>query len=226
MHPLGYLGNPEDIQAVIFDVGGVLLVPMNDECIEGQTAREFAAFFRSSFHTEYHLMNFRHLWHQFEVGEIDEESFFALFCQAFAASNGKEISTRAAREAVWGSGLGLCRPMVDTVRKLRVGGRRTAIISNAGRDAFGDVPEIGHMDLFDVTIVSGNVGMRKPDPAIYELALERLALPAEACCFIDDLQHNLEPANRLGIRTIHCHDPELLASQLVEFLLGESGYEA
>lgn len=225
-HPLRYLGDPKDIQAVIFDVGGVLLVPRNDQCIDGQTAREFAAFFRSSFHSEYHVTSFQHRWHQFEVGEIDEESFFTLFCEAFADANGKEISPHAAREAVWGSGLGICNAMVEAVREIRKVGKRTAIISNAGRDAFGDVPEIGHADLFDVTIVSGNVGIRKPDPAIYELALDMLNLPAQACCFIDDLEHNLIPAKELGIRTIHCHDPELLAGQLVDFLIGSNGYEA
>jgi putative hydrolase of the HAD superfamily len=45
--------------------------------------------------------------------------------------------------------------------------------------------------------------MRKPEPAIYELTLERLGLPAEACVFVDDLEINLPPARALGIHAVH-----------------------
>ena len=56
---------------------------------------------------------------------------------------------------------------------------------------------------FDTLVISQHTGSRKPDPAIYTLAAERLGLPCEACVFVDDLPHNLEPARALGMSVIH-----------------------
>jgi epoxide hydrolase-like predicted phosphatase len=57
-------------------------------------------------------------------------------------------------------------------------------------------------ELFDAWVISGEVGLRKPDPAIYELAAERLGLAPEACVFVDDLPGNLKPAGALGMATV------------------------
>ena len=51
-------------------------------------------------------------------------------------------------------------------------------------------------------MISSEVGLRKPDPAIYELAAERLGLAAAACVFVDDLPGNLKPARALGMATV------------------------
>jgi putative hydrolase of the HAD superfamily len=58
------------------------------------------------------------------------------------------------------------------------------------------------MDLFDVIIESSKEGVRKPDPAIYRIALSRLGVDAEACVFLDDLGINLKPARAMGMQTI------------------------
>lgn len=55
---------------------------------------------------------------------------------------------------------------------------------------------------FDVSIISCDVGLRKPDPKIYKLILKKLKLPAKNCIFIDNREWNLEPAKKLGIKTI------------------------
>ena len=68
-------------------------------------------------------------------------------------------------------------------------------------------------------VISGEEGIRKPEPAIYALAAERLGLPAEAIVFVDDLPHNLEPARELGMATVHHTRPETTLQQL-ERLLG------
>ena len=54
---------------------------------------------------------------------------------------------------------------------------------------------------------SAFVGMRKPDPAIFALVLERLRLPAEACAFVDDLEHNIDAAAALGFAVVHHRTP-------------------
>jgi putative hydrolase of the HAD superfamily len=75
--------------------------------------------------------------------------------------------------------------------------------------------------LFDVHVISEQVRMAKPDPAIYELTLERLGLPARACVFVDDHPRNLPPAEALGITTVLATDEAATVAEL-EVLLGVS----
>ena len=63
-------------------------------------------------------------------------------------------------------------------------------------------------EIFELVVDSAFVGMRKPDPAIYALVLERLALPAEACLFVDDIDVNVDAARELGLAAIHFRDTE------------------
>jgi putative hydrolase of the HAD superfamily len=67
-----------------------------------------------------------------------------------------------------------------------------------------------------VVVISAETGTRKPDPAIYRLAAERLGLRCEACVFVDDLAHNLEPARALGMTAIQ----KTSAGQLLDELEG------
>ncbi len=69
-------------------------------------------------------------------------------------------------------------------------------------------PRLRIDELFDLVVDSGFEGMRKPEPEIYALTLERLGLPGEACVFIDDLEVNLPPrATRACTRSTSAHGP-------------------
>jgi epoxide hydrolase-like predicted phosphatase len=73
--------------------------------------------------------------------------------------------------------------------------------------------------LFDAWVISGEVGLRKPDPAIYELAAERLGLAPSACVFVDDLPGNLKPARALGMATVvHRGDAAVTLDEVSELL--------
>ena len=74
-------------------------------------------------------------------------------------------------------------------------------------------------ELFDAAVISGDVGLRKPDPAIYTLTAERLGLEPEACVFVDDLGGNLKPARALGMATVLHTDASATVEEL-ETLLG------
>jgi putative hydrolase of the HAD superfamily len=93
------------------------------------------------------------------------------------------------------------REMIDFVRAVRDRGIRTALLTNNVREWEplwrSKLPEVD--ELFDVVVDSAFVGMRKPDPAIYELTLERLGVPGEDCVFVDDLEPNCETARALGM---------------------------
>src|SRR4051794_35031514 len=91
--------------------------------------------------------------------------------------------------------------MLRAVRAARAGGIRTGLLSNSWDLEHYD--RDGLRDAFDVVVISGEVGLRKPDPAIYALAAQRLGLAPQDITFVDDLRGNLKPARALGMTTLH-----------------------
>ena len=61
-------------------------------------------------------------------------------------------------------------------------------------------------ELFELVVDSSFEGMRKPEPGIYALTLERLGVPGEACVFVDDVEVNLPPARAAGMHAVHFRD--------------------
>lgn len=107
--------------------------------------------------------------------------------------------------------------MFDALRAARRKGVRTGLLSNSwGVDRY----DRSHFpELFDAVVISGEEGIRKPDVAIYELAVRRMALPAGEIVFVDDLAGNLGPAAGLGMTTIH-HESGLHTVSQLEHLFG------
>jgi epoxide hydrolase-like predicted phosphatase len=91
--------------------------------------------------------------------------------------------------------------MIEGVRAARAAGARTGLLSNSWGDATGYDPALLR-ELFDGWVISSEVGLRKPDPAIYELAAERIGLRPRECVYVDDLPGNLKPARALGMATV------------------------
>jgi len=107
--------------------------------------------------------------------------------------------------------------MLDAVRAARAAGIRTGLLSNSwGADRYDARMLESH---FDATVISGRVGVRKPDPAIYALAVEAMALPAAQIVFVDDLPGNLKPARALGMATVR-HERAAQTVPELERLLG------
>jgi putative hydrolase of the HAD superfamily len=108
------------------------------------------------------------------------------------------------------------RPMIEFVREVRGRGLRTALLTNNVREWESlwraKLPEID--ELFEVVVDSAFVGMRKPDPAIYELTLERLGVMAEECVFVDDLELNCEAARALGMTAVRFERAEQAIPEL------------
>ncbi len=109
-------------------------------------------------------------------------------------------------------------PMRAMLRAARAAGLRTCLVSNSWGN---DYPREGWDELFDGVVISGEVGMRKPEPRIFHHALGLIGLPAERCVFIDDMEPNVLAARELGISGIHhLAVPDTLAE--LETLLGLS----
>ncbi len=96
--------------------------------------------------------------------------------------------------------------MVGLIKMLKNLGYKTAVLSNSDSLNSAKYKKMGWYDPFDVLILSHELGVIKPDPRIYEIALQKVGEKAEDCIFIDDVEENLAPASKLGIKTIHHKD--------------------
>ena len=106
--------------------------------------------------------------------------------------------------------------MIDAVTAARSAGIKTGLISNSwGTGIYERAP----LRIFDATVISGDVGLHKPQPEIYELGAERIGIPAAACVFVDDLRENVTGAEAVGMTAILHREPETTISEL-ERLLG------
>lgn len=116
--------------------------------------------------------------------------------------------------------LGLEHTIVETIEKLRDNGIRTAVLSNSW--GAGPYDPYGPFDLakkFDEVILSHEVGLRKPDPAIFQLTADRLDIHPNHCVFVDDVAQYLEPASKLGMGTIHATEPSATVQKLSQLFL-------
>jgi putative hydrolase of the HAD superfamily len=154
----------------------------------------------------------RRLLIDFECGRIDEAAFEPGLARALELANHDGLVARLL------GGARAERAMHDAVRALRAGGVRTGMLSNSW--GAGSYPRDLLHELFDVAVISGEEGIRKPDPAIYAIARERMGLPYEQLVFVDDLPFNLDPARELGMAVVHHTAPDTTIAQLHE-LLGE-----
>ncbi|MYE06633.1 MAG: HAD-IA family hydrolase, partial [Chloroflexi bacterium] len=95
-------------------------------------------------------------------------------------------------------------PNFELAHDLQAAGHRIGVLSNAPddlRDRFlSNLPVEVH---WDAIVVSGEVGMRKPDPQIFEHAAEEIGVPPEHCFFIDDLEENVLGAQAIGMGGYH-----------------------
>jgi epoxide hydrolase-like predicted phosphatase len=129
-----------------------------------------------------------------ETGQLSEEEFEP----RFAASLGVQAPQLIDR--IFAAGRS-DEQMLVAVERAREQGVRTGLISNSWGTRRYDRELLAR--LFDGIVISGEEGIRKPTPSIYELAAERIGLEPPECVFVDDLPFNLAPAAELGMATVH-----------------------
>jgi epoxide hydrolase-like predicted phosphatase len=147
-----------------------------------------------------------------ELGELTETDFAERFGELL------ELEP-ARRDGLVERMFGHIQPdeeMIEALRRARAQGVRTGLISNsmgAGRYDRSVFPE-----LFDGVVISGDEGMHKPEPAIYELGCERVGLPPSECVFVDDLRENCEGAEAVGMTAVLHRGAERTLPHLEELL--------
>ena len=105
--------------------------------------------------------------------------------------------------------------MVGVLRRARAAGLQTALLSNSWANDYP--PALA--ELFDVMVISGEVGLRKPDPEIYRLTVARLGVEPGECVFVDDLSPNVRGAAAVGMVGVLHTDPAATVTEL-ELVLG------
>lgn len=149
-------------------------------------------------------------WARLERGELALAAFYPAF-EADCRARG--LALDAARLMAYVAEAGRPRPeMLEAVRRLRAAGLGVAALTNnwiTGRP--GPHPLRAHFPIF---IESSAVGLRKPDPRIYELACRELGVAPAAAAFLDDIGSNLKAARALGMTTIKVADPRAALTEL------------
>jgi putative hydrolase of the HAD superfamily len=189
------------IEAVIFDLGGVVMgSPLEAiaryERDHGLPPRAIGRAILSAGEAG--------AWSRLERGEVSLEGFVAPFEDECRACG---VPLSGARLMAYIAEAGTQRPaMIEAIRRIRARGLRTAALTN---NWGSDTPRGPHpaRDHFDVFIESSVVGLRKPDPRIYELACRELGVAPPRAAFLDDIGANLKTARAMGMTTIKVTDP-------------------
>lgn len=150
------------------------------------------------------------LLRRLEKGELTAEEFSERFAPILGVSADNLV------ERLFG-GIGPDEPMVDAVRRARAAGIKTGLISNSWGDGLAYDPALLE-ELFDAVVLSGEVGLHKPQPEIFHLGAERIGVAPEDCVFVDDLRENCEGAEAVGITAILHRGSERTLPQLEELL--------
>jgi putative hydrolase of the HAD superfamily len=194
--------------ALLVDWGGVMtsspFASFSAFCeAEGLDPNQLAGMFRTD-------VVARELLIGFEEGRIADAEFELALARRLGIADAEGLIDRLFENAHPDEA------MVSAVRNARQAGVRTGLISNSWGDRY---PRELLAELFDGIVISGEVGVRKPAPRIYELGVEAIGGDPHDCVFVDDLHFNLPPAQELGMATVHHTEAQKTITEL-QALLG------
>jgi glucose-1-phosphatase len=202
------------IKAVIFDVGGVLLRT------EDRGPREQMAKRLGLTYDDLSTLVFdSELAAKSTIGEVDEIEVWNHVQEKFGLSQ-EEMDHF--RHNFW-AGDRLDLELIDFIRSLR-NNYRVGLLSNAWTGTRASLTDrFSFLDAFDVSIFSAEVGLKKPEPEIYEMILEQLEVEPSEAVFVDDFAENITAARQLGMHAVHFKSREQVIGEIKGLLgLGES----
>jgi epoxide hydrolase-like predicted phosphatase len=204
-----------DLRALVVDFGGVLTTSMRDS---------FTAFVANEGVDGEHLHTVLFadygegtLVHGVETGAVTMEEFERELAGKLRTRTGDAVAAEGLVQRMFAGSHADSR-MIEAVRRARAAGFKTCLLSNSwgNRDSY----RFEHFDtLFDAVVISGEVGLRKPDPEIYALAAREVEVPPERCVFVDDIAANVRGAVAAGMVGVHHTDTNITLAEL-EALLG------
>jgi putative hydrolase of the HAD superfamily len=206
-----YLRTGRSFDAVVFDFGGVLITPMAGKIAEVAARHGIEPDVLQDILLGPREASSDHPWHRAERGEVayrDLQGMLTPVAAAGIAFAGDEL------KRVLSTGYTPVDAVVDRIRALRAAGYQTALLTNSLKEFRARLEAMVDFGLFDVIVDSSQVGLRKPDAAIYELVTGRLGVPPSRILYLDDFAHNLGPAAALGWSVVHVVDPATAVRQL------------
>jgi putative hydrolase of the HAD superfamily len=206
------------LRGVITDWGGVLTSPLNDAIASWVTAERLdSQHYRRvmrAWVTEAYAGAGTNPIHGLEDGSLEPTEFERMLAAELRTVDGGAVPAEGLLDRMFLAFLPV-EPMYDALRAVRAHGVRTALLSNSWGNTY---PRELWGELFDAVVISGEVGLRKPDEAIYRHALDTLGLEPVECVFVDDIEHNVRAAEALGMVGLHHTDVPATLIRLEELL--------
>jgi putative hydrolase of the HAD superfamily len=191
------------IEAIVCDFGGVLTTPLLDAFVGLQERRgiPLEAFGAALARAAADNGGANPLF-ELETGRLTEAQFLAQLGAALRAELGREVDLERFGETFF-EHLQPNDELFGFMRALRERGYRMAILTNNVREWEPLWRSMLPIDeLFELVVDSGFEGVRKPDPRIYEVTLDRLGVAPEATLFVDDMEINCDAARELGMQAV------------------------
>ncbi len=195
-----------EIEAIVCDFGGVLTTPLLTSFMAIQDEIGISPEMLGEAMRALTEEDGENPLYALERGEVTEADFLERLAGGLEPLLGHRPHLHRFRE-VYFEALHPNPPMIELMRELKAGGKRMAMLTNNVREWEPVWRSMLPVDeIFETVVDSGFVGARKPEARIYEMTLERLGLPGEACLFIDDLLPNIEGARAAGLAAVHFRD--------------------
>ena len=196
------------VRAVFFDLGGVIIRT------DYQAPREHLAERLKTTYEDLNRIVFdSESSRQASVGAISTEAHW----NAVTHRLGRPLSEAKAIRQEFFAGDVIDLGLLAFIRSLRPR-YKTGVISNAWPDLRQDLIEKRVDDAFDALIISAEVGIMKPEPKIFQIAIEKLGVSAHEAAFVDDTPVNVDAARSLGMQGILFREPRRALSDLKELL--------
>jgi putative hydrolase of the HAD superfamily len=213
------------IRAVISDFGGVLTTPLSGsfQAFADRSGITLAAIGEAF--ASLAARDGAHPLHELECGRMTEEAFVGGLARALSESVGHEIELLGFADLL--GSLEPNEPMIALMASLRAEGVRMGLLTNNVREWSARWRAMAPIDdIFEVVVDSAFVGMRKPEPEIYELTCAQLGVPAAECLFVDDREDNCAGALAVGMRAVRYRDVEQATAEIRAALNGDGGAAA
>jgi putative hydrolase of the HAD superfamily len=210
------------IRAVISDFGGVLTTPLLNSFVAFQDETGISGETLGRAMQRLAERDGAHPLFELEKGNLTEPAFLAQVSEALEPELGHRPEMHRFKE-IYFEALQPNESMIEMMRELRERGYRMALLTNNVREwepYWRSMLPVDH--IFEVVVDSGFVGMRKPEPEIYELTLERLGdgIGASDCLFVDDVEVNIEAARESGMTAVHFRESEQAIGEIESALRG------
>lgn len=209
------------IQAIVSDFGGVLTTPLMASFLALQDAHGVGPEdFGKAMRAAEAAGDGENPLFKLERGDITEPQFLDILRDGFETAVGHRPELHRFRE-IFFEALDPNEPMIDLMHELKASGLRMAMLTNNVQEwepLWRTMLPVD--DIFELVVDSGFVGYRKPERQIYEITVERLGLPAEACLFVDDMEVNCEAARDLGFTAVQYKDPAQAVADVRAALAG------